>query len=855
MLNLLRLTSLLAAVAFASCGPSEPAKPETSSAAPAAQKPKAEAPPTPAPAPEKKVAQAAPASAPVPEKTVAAVSPPKKSEGPVLASGPAPKSGATHEDHNWAGWRGPLQMGVSVEHHGGSLLEEKPVWVYESSGRGTPVIADGKVFSFGYRGEGADLVETLTCLDEKTGKKLWEVVLKDFISDVVYDRYSLGAPVVDEELKRVYLFTAYGIFLCTDFDGKVIWNKSLMEEAGRMTFPNAKVGAGVIEGDLLICHAINSYWGADGPPSDRFFAYDKKTGELVWSSTPGQIPPKDNSWSTPVIITLNGQRVIVCGSGCGNILALNARTGKPIWRYKMSKGGVNGCILVHKNKAVGIHGEENTDNADKGRMVAVKLPEKFDPAAQIVYDFESSNPAETKDWKAQEVWRAPLRAETSSPILVGDDIYDVTDVGNLVRLNADTGEIKWKFPLTNHNYHSSPLYCDGYIFFPAEEGALYVIKPGDQTAEVVQKIPLPESTCLGSAAICNGHVYVHTTSKTKGKSGHLYCFKFQNPETKWDPVPTPEMPKVGPAAALQVIPYDFAMHPGGTEKFRIRSVDAAGFPVGAVEKASWETFIPPTAKVKSTVDAKFNDAGELVAAPDAKLSAGAFKGTAPGPDGKPLVGFIRGRILPNLPIKQDFESFEINQDHPADPTRGLPEYKFAFPPLPWIGARLKFEIRELEGNKVFAKNMDSILFQRATIFMSTPDMSNYTMQSDVMTDGNARSKSDMGLINQRYMIVLRGNANKLEISSNDERLHELAPFVVLANTWYTLKCKVDVNPDGSGVVHAKAWKKAEPEPEAWTLEAHVSMAHKQGSPGIFGFTPGNLKTMYWDNLLVTPNAK
>ena len=151
--------------------------------------------------------------------------------------------------------------------------------------------------------------------------------------------------------------------------------------------------------------------------------------------------------------------------------------------------------------------------------------------------------------------------------------------------------------------------------------------------------------------------------------------------------------------------------------------------------------------------------------------------------------------------------------------------------------------------------MDSILYQRATIFMSTPDMSNYTMQSDVMTDGNARSKSDMGLINQRYMIVLRGNANKLEISSNDERLHELVPFVVLANTWYTLKCKVDVNPDGSGVVHAKAWKKAEPEPEAWTLEAHVTMAHKQGSPGIFGFTPGNIKAMYWDNLLVTPNAK
>lgn len=740
-------------------------------------------------------------------------------------------------------------MGESVEHHGGSLLEETPVWTYESSGRGTPVIADGKVFSFGYRGAKEELVELLTCLDEKTGKKLWEIPLKDFISDVVYDRYSLGAPVVDMETKRVYLFTAYGIFLCADFDGKIIWNKSLMEEAGRMTFPNAKVGTGIIEGDLLICHAINSYWGADGPPSDRFFAYDKKTGELVWSSTPAEIPPKDNSWSTPVVVTMNGMRVVISGSGCGNIVALNARNGKPLFRYKMSKGGVNGSILVHNGKAIGIHGEENPDSADKGRLVAVKLPEKFG-AEQIIL-----GPEQADAWKAQEAWRAPLRAETSSPILVGNDVYDVTDVGNLVRVNADTGEVKWRFPLTNHNIHSSPLYCDGYIFFPSEEGTLFVIKPGDQGAEIVQKIELPESTCLGAPAICNGQLYVHTYSKNAGKSGKLYCFKFQKPEIKWDPVPTPEMPKVGPPAALQIIPYDFAMHPGGTEKFRIRSVDAAGFPVANVEKVSWASFIPPTAKVKSTVDAKFNEAGELVAEPTAKLSAGAFKATAPGPTpDHNLVGLIRGRILPNLPIKQDFEDVVIDQDHPADPAKGTEAYKFAYPPLPWIGARFKFDIRELNGNKVFAKNMDSILFQRATVFMSTPDMSNYTMQADVMTDGNARSKSDMGLINQRYMIVLRGNASQLEISSNNDRLHAFVPFKILANTWYVLKCKVDVNPDGTGVVHAKAWEKSQPEPEAWTLDAPVSMVHKQGSPGIFGFTPGNLKTMYWDNLLVTPNA-
>ena len=122
-----------------------------------------------------------------------------------------------------------------------------------------------------------------------------------------------------------------------------------------------------------------------------------------------------------------------------------------------------------------------------------------------------------------------------------------------------------------------------------------------------------------------------------------------------------------------------------------------------------------------------------------------------------------------------------------------------------------------------------------------------------MTDGSARVKSDIGLINQRYLITLRGNAGQLEVSSNLERLKEVVPFKMTANTWYVLKTRVDANPDGSGVVRAKAWEKAQPEPEAWTAEVKVPMIHKNGSPGIFSFTPLNQKRAYLDNVSVTPN--
>ena len=85
------------------------------------------------------------------------------------------------------------------------------------------------------------------------------------------------------------------------------------------------------------------------------------------------------------------------------------------------------------------------------------------------------------------------------------------------------------------------------------------------------------------------------------------------------------------------------------------------------------------------------------------------------------------------------------------------------------------------------------------------------------------------------------------------RLAQTGVFKVSANTWYTLKTRVDANADGSGVVRGKVWPKGQPEPEAWTVEAKVARAHTQGSPGIFGFTPMNQKRVYLDNLSITEN--
>jgi len=286
------------------------------------------------------------------------------------------------------------------------------------------------------------------------------------------------------------------------------------------------------------------------------------------------------------------------------------------------------------------------------------------------------------------------------------------------------------------------------------------------------------------------------------------------------------------------------LRPGQTASFNARTIDANGFVVQEVsdmETLVWTNFIPPTAKVKALMNGKFNAEGKLAADNATKASAGAYEATLGN-----LKGYIRGRVLPYLPLSQDFESFTLSETNVEEGAT------FAYPPLPWIGARFKFEVREKDGSKCLPKTIDNKFFQRATVFLGAPDAKNYTMEIDVMSDGNRRKMSEVGMINQRYLIVLKGNEKKLEVSSNFERLRESVDFDFQPKVWYHLKSRVDIAADGTGVVRAKAWKRDEAEPDTWTIEVKHRTAHQEGSPGLFGFAPQDQR-VYIDNIKVRAN--
>jgi outer membrane protein assembly factor BamB len=754
--------------------------------------------------------------------------------------------GARAAVQGWLDWRGPQQNGVSAETGLPEKITrpEEALWTVPLPGQSTPVIAEGRLYINGYLGEGPELQEVIACFDAGTGHPLWEQRFSDFLSDTIYLRYATSSPAIDPETGNVYMQGTQGLLACFSPDGRLLWQHSLMEMLGRLTFPNSRTASPVVDRDLVITRGITANWGAQGAGADRFYAFDKRTGDLVWSASPGD-RPKDNSFSHPYLMFWNGRRVLIAAGGDGSVVCVNARTGESYWRIPLFKAGINATVLVHnQDKVIAVYGTPY----ERGEMVALRIPSEMPTNA-------AAGPLEIPRTEV-ELWRAEISSSTSSPILVGDRVYLVAEKGDLHALEAATGRVLWRLPLGIEQRNSCPLFADGRLYVPILEnptdktagtasgagtkGAFYIIQPGDEAGTILSQVEL-DGRCFGTPVAYAGKIYLQTTRK-------LYCFG-RNTSGVAAPVTPPPVawPAPGPEAQLQILPAEVMLHPGEKARFRVRTLDAAGFPVREVAdlgSVSWAPYVPATARVRSAMKASFNPLGELVAAPDKEPSAGAFQATL-----GPLHGLLRGRVLPDLPIQVDFESYPLSE---TTTNTVEPPTPFAYPPLPWIGARFRFDVREKDGSKVLTKTIDNKFFQRGSVFLGDAHLGDYTIEADLMSEGTRRKMSEVGLINQRYITVLKGNSQELEVNSNQERLRQTVPFAWSPNTWYHMKTRVDRTPDGAGVVRSKVWKRGEPEPARWTIEVPHRIAHGEGAPGLYGFSPQDMR-VFIDNIRVTAN--
>lgn len=383
---------------------------------------------------------------------------------------------------DWPEFRGPTGQGYSEE-QGLPLTwseTENVQWKTKIPGHGwsSPAIQGYRIWLTTATEEGQSL--RAVSVDLNNGKLLQNLEvfrIKPGVPINEKNSYASPTPVLDGD--RIYLhFGAFGT-ACITQSGEIVWKTRLEYDNGQ----HGPGGSPVMYGNSLIV-------SCDGRDVQYVVALDKQTGEIQWKKDRAG----HQAYTTPLVVRLpEGDQVI--SPGAFRAMSYDPLTGKEIWHVNYRDGFSNVPRPVYGDGLVYI-----CTGFQQPSLLAVRVDGRGDVTRSHV------------------VWTHTRGVSlTPSPLLVGEELYMVSDNGIATCLNARTGNEYWRFRIGG-NHSASPIYADGRIYFLSEEGESVVIAPGRQF-KILAANQLNSRT-LASMAVSKGAIYIRTQT-------HLYCLREQ----------------------------------------------------------------------------------------------------------------------------------------------------------------------------------------------------------------------------------------------------------------------------------------------------------------------------------------
>lgn len=418
----------------------------------------------------------------------------------------------------------------------------------------TPAVAGGKIF-IGGRQPGLGL---LMCLDERTGKLLWQwqgparkvaTYIDGFLIGIGPNPESLGVcstPIVDGH--RVYFVTHSFKVMCLDVNGtpdgqaQVIWEFDLWDKLG--VFPcDAVNGSPVIDGDLLYVQTSNGVDRNMGPAKEvkrkipapnapNLIVLDKKSGRLV--ATDGLAIAEHilhGQWSSVSLGNVAGRRLVFFGAGDGRCYAFEALSSVPekpvklktVWSYDCippeyrSYGGMDAvshyCLgdkrcrqTLNQNDGAFVGESEIIGSPvfHKDRIyVAIGRDPEHGRGRGALHCIDATQTGDIT--KTGRVWTYQGLDRTLSTVSIADGLLYVCDVGGRLHcVDAETGECYWVHE-TKSAVWGSTLVADGKVFMPTPKG-LFVLAAGREKT-VLSHINVG-ATIYTTPVVANGTLYI-----------------------------------------------------------------------------------------------------------------------------------------------------------------------------------------------------------------------------------------------------------------------------------------------------------------------------------------------------------
>jgi len=356
---------------------------------------------------------------------------------------------------DWPQFRGPGGQGHSSVKNlplRWSNDSENIRWKSELKGLGwsSPSVKGEQVWLTTATDEGTSL--WAICLELDSGRTIHEVeVFRPENPGRVHTKnsYSSPTPVIHGDLVFVH-FGNLGT-ACLSTDGKIIWKTRM-----QYNHVHGPGGSPVVFEDLLIL-------SCDGARDQFVVALDQATGRERWRTNRPENPARKKfAFSTPTLIESDGKTQVV-SAGAGHVVSYDPASGREIWHaaypdgYSVVPRPVFGHGLVFVSSSY-----------DRPKLYAIRPDGRGDVTESHV------------EWTLNR--GAP---HNPSPLLVGDELYVVSDRGIAICVDAHTGKQHWQERLGG-NFSASPLYAAGRIYFLNEAGVTTVIKPGTTYQELAK---------------------------------------------------------------------------------------------------------------------------------------------------------------------------------------------------------------------------------------------------------------------------------------------------------------------------------------------------------------------------------
>ena len=408
---------------------------------------------------------------------------------------------------DWPRFRGPDGSGVAADSD--SLPTNwsptaNLMWKAEMPGPGasSPIIVGGKVFVTCYSGYGLaqenpgeieNLVRHLVCVDQQTGKVLWQKDVKAALPEDPYSGigvtahgYASHTPVSDGQ--NIYAFFGKSGVHAFDMDGKELWQAEVGKESDPTKWGSSS--SPIVYNNTVIVTA--------SAESQSIIGLDKQTGKELWRQ---EAEGLDGMWGTPTLVKIDEGRTDLVMCVAKELWGLDPENGKLRWFANATGAQQAYASVILNGKRV---------LAFTGRG-----------GGSIAVDAGGSGDVSTTN----TVWTGGETTSFASPVRHKSKVYVVTS-GVVTVVDETTGEKIKQLRLSGAQQtggrfgsldYPSPIVVGDRMFYMNGSGQMFVFELSDELKQVaVNRVTSDAETFWGSPAVSDGRMILRS-------SKHLYC--------------------------------------------------------------------------------------------------------------------------------------------------------------------------------------------------------------------------------------------------------------------------------------------------------------------------------------------